>query len=407
MAMALDDDGEVDEEFARLAAELDLSMSSDEDGPRIYPAESDEKEDTEQQPAAQCSSANAQPADGVDAAFAGAKATPVREVEAWDRASSWCCSLRTGCETACRDLIQFVQEEGTQHPAVAQFKRQGGMQLLSRLLRGTDAGLLEVASSAIATIGAATARPTSRQIAVADGLTIHLQELPYELAGTGHAVWTSARVLALWLARAATEEEAAYPVLRRVGSALELGSGVGLAGLTLAGLAGRRRLPDLMSVTLTDVVPAIVGNLRSSARRNAEAAAAEMAKQYEGQEKEPATTLRVRACLYDWADELAASSDGDGRQAADHVESSRCAASDVSEPKHSAHYWPGIAYNEQGRVREAEEDGGGEEDSLLRPSAAAAAAAVQEAEAVARVSSSPREDDNGSGSTKASGLKLA
>jgi predicted nicotinamide N-methyase len=183
---------------------------------------------------------------------------------------------------ACASLIALG---GPAHPVVVEFKRLGGMRLLTGLLQAsatniTDESddLLDAATTAIASCSGTTARPQQRTFEINDGVAIQVQELPYEIAGTGHAVWSAAVLQARWLCMQRSE------LLRaEIRSALELGSGLGLSGLTLAKLG----LPGL-TVTLSDIVPAIVRNLLASAALNRTAA---------GQ------TLAVRACLCDWGAE--------------------------------------------------------------------------------------------------------
>lgn len=174
---------------------------------------------------------------------------------------------------------------GPADPVVVEFKRLGGMRLLTNLLHDgvTDVAdksddLLDAATTAIASCSGTTARPQQRTFEISDGVAIRVQELPYEIAGTGHAVWSAAVLLARWLCTRRSELQG-----EEIRSALELGSGLGLSGLTLAKLG----LPGL-TVTLSDIVPAIVHNLLASAALNRTAA---------GQK------LAVRACLCDWGAE--------------------------------------------------------------------------------------------------------
>lgn len=192
---------------------------------------------------------------------------------------------------------------GPADAVVVQFKRQGGMRLLTSLLQTAASEpidraevLLDAATTAIASCSGATARPQQRVFEIADGMSIRVQELPYETAGTGHAVWSAAILQARWLCMNRTQLQQ-----QEIRDVLELGSGLGLSGLTLAKLG----LPGL-TVTLTDIVPSIVRNLLLSASLNRITTG------------EP---LNVRACLCDWG-----------------VESNLGEA-------HSAHGWPGVEMN--------------------------------------------------------------
>eukprot|EP01043_Picozoa_sp_COSAG02_P053934 COSAG02_NODE_6030_length_3859_cov_2.431383_1_plen_506_part_00 len=174
---------------------------------------------------------------------------------------------------------------GPADPVIVEFKRLGGMRLLTNLLHagvvnlaGKSDDLLDAATTAIASCSGTTARPQQRTFEISDDVAIRVQELPYEIAGTGHAVWSAAVLQARWLCMRRSELQG-----REIRSALELGSGLGLSGLTLAKLG----LPGL-TVTLSDIVPAIVRNLLASAALNRTAT---------GQK------LAVRACLCDWGAE--------------------------------------------------------------------------------------------------------
>ena len=182
---------------------------------------------------------------------------------------------------ACEQLATL----GAGDPSVVEFKRRGGMKLLTALLDNAAAGevdnerLLKAATVAIASCSGATARPQRRTFELGEGFSVTVQELPYETAGTGHAVWSAAVLQAHWLRLHRAELAAAG-----LHSALELGSGLGLSGLALAKLG----LPGLDQVTLTDIVPSIVANLLASAALNRTAEGAPLA---------------VRACLCDWGAE--------------------------------------------------------------------------------------------------------
>ena len=86
------------------------------------------------------------------------------------------------------------------------------------------------------------------------GRPVHLNELTFGEAGLGSNVWDAGIALGIWL------QENTHVVLGR--SVLELGSGVGLAGISSA-LAGAA------SITLTDVDSnALLDNLAANAARN-------------------------------------------------------------------------------------------------------------------------------------------
>ena len=218
---------------------------------------------------------------------------------------------------ACDSLIALGSPA---HPVITEFKRQGGMRVLTGLLHAALADqehlgdLLDAATAAIASCSGSTARPQQRTFEVSDGVAVRVQELPYEIAGTGHAVWSAAVLQACWLCAHQVELQQAG-----IKSALELGSGLGLGGLTLAKLG----LPGL-TVTLSDIVPAIVRNLLTSAALNRTAA---------GQ------ALAVRACLCDWGAECNHEDEAQsahGWYGADAGESSSCSTFDSNSGSHSA-----------------------------------------------------------------------
>jgi len=118
---------------------------------------------------------------------------------------------------------------GSSSAAVLEFRKRGGMRRLTALLRAAaelpDAAaadaLLQAATAAIASCGSAAARPQRRTFELGDGIAVHVQELRYEAAGTGHAVWSAAMLQARWLCEHRRE-------LCAVRTALELGAGLGL-----------------------------------------------------------------------------------------------------------------------------------------------------------------------------------
>jgi len=307
---------------------LDDFGSSSDDGDLLWPAAgvaNEPEPEPEPQPEPQPES-EPQPVEPAASAApeAASSATPHCLAEALVDALGRRCGAASWLG-ACASLAALG---GPSHPVVVQFKRQGGMRLLTQLLAEPADELLDAATTAIASCSGATARPQQRTFEVSDGVAVRVQELPYETAGTGHAVWSAAVLQARWLCTHRSE-------LAGLGSALELGSGLGLSGLTLATLG----LPGL-EVTLTDIVPSIVRNLLASASLNRTRAGAPLA---------------VRACLCDWG-----------------------AESDLGGTRQSAHGWYGTDTSNAGSTAGA----------AAQPSAAAAGPGATPADS----SSTPQAD---------------
>ena len=105
-----------------------------------------------------------------------------------------------------------------------------------------------------------TAAPSCRrpQVRVLDfnGREVRVQELAYSESGTAHNVWTAAMVMAQWM----TQSDTFAACISRGDTILELGSGLGVAGILAAKLGGR--------VTLSDFVGSVLQNLERNIKDN-------------------------------------------------------------------------------------------------------------------------------------------
>lgn len=235
---------------------------------------------------------------------------------------------------------------GSGSQGLQEFLKAGGVARLTQLLGRFSGGgcergeeVLDALSAAIAAavggVRGSSSRPAWRTVAVGGaGHTVSVQQLPYELAGTGHTLWTAGLVQACWLAAGGA---AARCLAGK--TVCELGAGVGVCGLLL------RKYRLAASITLTDCVPAVVESLSAALARQCsvdgggEGGTAGLA----------ACRCEGRAALLDWA--------ADAAWAATEDDAAEAAASSSS----SAGGWYGMAEQPAG--------GGGAVAAALDPSA--------------------------------------
>jgi hypothetical protein len=116
----------------------------------------------------------------------------------------------------------------------ADFIAADGVQKLTKLLsRFAEHGdhvpdAISLAISAAVAGGSSPSRGCWRVVRVDWRHTVTVRQLPYELAGTGHTLWTAGLLLARWLAAAACAPGGSGREVVAGRTVLELGAGVGL-----------------------------------------------------------------------------------------------------------------------------------------------------------------------------------
>mmetsp|Transcript_41699 Transcript_41699/g.103358 ORF Transcript_41699/g.103358 Transcript_41699/m.103358 type:complete len:348 (-) Transcript_41699:40-1083(-) len=172
------------------------------------------------------------------------------------------CSADPAAQLGACVQLAALASAGIARAHLERFRCGGGFARVTALLRASDADLVDAAAEALARLSSTCSghlQPTRAYAfdggAVGAQCEVTVQQIGYDTAGTGYAVWTSALLLCRWLCA---------PVglaCVRGRTVLELGAGCGAVGLIAAKLGAR-------SVTITDNQPEVLRSLRAALRLN-------------------------------------------------------------------------------------------------------------------------------------------
>mmetsp|Transcript_81010 Transcript_81010/g.217374 ORF Transcript_81010/g.217374 Transcript_81010/m.217374 type:complete len:373 (+) Transcript_81010:13-1131(+) len=178
------------------------------------------------------------------------------------------------------DLEKIASDPDKDHDAwlshIEVWRRMGGFSVLTNLFKSDDDEIVELVSNAMSSLTPTSRRPSERLVHICQ-FQIRFKELEYSVSGSAYNVWTAALILSTWIAKDQDLKEwiHAYKDEERFLNAIEIGSGLGLCGLVLAKVCQtindtavpfdeHRQSRRWFKVSLSDLVPAVLENLRCS-----------------------------------------------------------------------------------------------------------------------------------------------